>query len=790
LLVSDEWLLQGRYRQLLFETRPRTFLVMGGRGAGKTRTGAEWVNALARGFAPFSQKQKHMHIALVGETLGDVREVMIEGPAGIRAIARGDRPRFEAGRRRLLWANGAVAYTFSSEDPESLRGPQFGAAWCDELGCPAIDKGPNQPNVFSDPKSAENAIPYFSSGGRSDLAPTRFLEAHFSHWDPASETFSSADNPISPIYGGRMVDHRRIWVWSWDARPFPAFPLRTDEWSDGNNWHVGHWLNGRIAGNSVGEVINAVLADHGLPEADVTRTRGSILGFSVDEPTTARTALEPIVDLFGLAVREEPETLVFAAAGARNAPPETISNLVFDGKNPVVETVRVSVDDLPVDGALGFRDPMREYQAGSVTTHRLGTTGRRKVTTTFPGSMETGQAQALLDDWLQRQWVERDTVGFAAPIATPAIQPGELIRLPDVDADLLVTETEDGLATRVATRKVLRSAPAIWRVSSRILDRRRVTFAGRPMAVVLDLPLAPGQATAHDQLKIAVWQEPWRPQAVFSSPDDSGYGQRGSISQKATIGRLVGALSPGVEGRIDHSQAIDVALFDGELASVGRAHLLNGANAAAIRSAAGSWEIVQFETVEETAPDIWRLSGLLRAQLGTDDAMRAGAPAQSLFVLLDDGVSPAGLRAGEVGLLLNWRVGPAGAAFVDSHFVTLSQQGGSRARMPLSPVHLNGALDAAGNLQVSWIRRGRLDADDWEGADIPLGEEREAYEIEVRSISGALKRTANASVESWVYANAMIAADFGSPPPAIDVSVRQIGTDGAGIARTRRIHLS
>jgi phage terminase large subunit-like protein len=132
LLVRDEWMLQGRYQQLLFGGRPRTFLVVGGRGAGKTRTGAEWVNALVRGFAPFSQRQKHMHIALVGETLGDVREVMIEGPAGIRTMARGDRPRFEAGRRRLLWANGAVAYMFSSEDPESLRGPQFGAAWCDE----------------------------------------------------------------------------------------------------------------------------------------------------------------------------------------------------------------------------------------------------------------------------------------------------------------------------------------------------------------------------------------------------------------------------------------------------------------------------------------------------------------------------------------------------------------------------------------------------------------------------------------------------------------------------------
>lgn len=108
-------------------------LVTGGRGSGKTRVGAEWVNGLVRGFPPFTTRdRRYGRIALVGESLGDVREVMIEGPSGIRAVSRGVPPRFEATRRRLVWTNGAVAQIFSSEDPESLRGPQFDAAWLDE----------------------------------------------------------------------------------------------------------------------------------------------------------------------------------------------------------------------------------------------------------------------------------------------------------------------------------------------------------------------------------------------------------------------------------------------------------------------------------------------------------------------------------------------------------------------------------------------------------------------------------------------------------------------------------
>ncbi|HVW57162.1 MAG TPA: terminase family protein [Rhizobiaceae bacterium] len=111
---------------------PPIWLVVGGRGSGKTRLGAEWVNAIVRGLPPFATR-RHGRIALVGETLADAREVMIEGVSGIAATARGERPRYEATRRRLLWENGAVAQVFSSEDPESLRGPQFEAAWCDEL---------------------------------------------------------------------------------------------------------------------------------------------------------------------------------------------------------------------------------------------------------------------------------------------------------------------------------------------------------------------------------------------------------------------------------------------------------------------------------------------------------------------------------------------------------------------------------------------------------------------------------------------------------------------------------
>jgi phage terminase large subunit-like protein len=102
----------------------RTWVLLGGRGAGKTRAGAEWVREqVLRG---------RRRIALLGPTFHDVREVMIDGPSGLRAIGK-PAPEYEPSRRRLKWPNGAIAYALSAEDPEGLRGPQFDAAWADEL---------------------------------------------------------------------------------------------------------------------------------------------------------------------------------------------------------------------------------------------------------------------------------------------------------------------------------------------------------------------------------------------------------------------------------------------------------------------------------------------------------------------------------------------------------------------------------------------------------------------------------------------------------------------------------
>jgi hypothetical protein len=127
-----------------------------------------------------------------------------------------------------------------------------------EFGCPAVDLGTNQPNVFVDPKSSESALPYFSSGASDQTIQRAAIEAILNYWGD--------QNTTSTVYGANMLDLTNSAAWTWDARPWPYFPDLTTVWSDGPNWETGHWLTGRL-GQPISDAETTVLygVEIGLP---------------------------------------------------------------------------------------------------------------------------------------------------------------------------------------------------------------------------------------------------------------------------------------------------------------------------------------------------------------------------------------------------------------------------------------------------------------------------------------------------------------------------------------------
>jgi hypothetical protein len=115
-----------------------------------------------------------------------------------------------------------------------------------EFGIPSVDKGANQPNVFYDPKSSESAFPYFSTGAPDYSMQNNGINAVLRYFDSTDPNFQASNNPASSVYSGSMVDLSLIFVYTWDARPFPAFPFYTDIWSDGSNYQYNHWIEGKL----------------------------------------------------------------------------------------------------------------------------------------------------------------------------------------------------------------------------------------------------------------------------------------------------------------------------------------------------------------------------------------------------------------------------------------------------------------------------------------------------------------------------------------------------------------
>jgi phage terminase large subunit-like protein len=131
--LEYDWRFWGRPNQIPPDGDWLTWLVLAGRGFGKTRCGSEWVRSIACGPTPLAQGSHH-RIAIVAETAADARDVLVEGDSGILSVHPRDfRPQYEPSKRRLTWPNGAVATLYNAVEPDQLRGPQHDAAFCDEL---------------------------------------------------------------------------------------------------------------------------------------------------------------------------------------------------------------------------------------------------------------------------------------------------------------------------------------------------------------------------------------------------------------------------------------------------------------------------------------------------------------------------------------------------------------------------------------------------------------------------------------------------------------------------------
>ncbi|WP_350333390.1 baseplate multidomain protein megatron [Coralliovum pocilloporae] len=662
--------------------------------------------------------------------------------------------------------------------------PRSKPIWFTELGVPAVDKGGNQPNVFPDPKSSESRRPYFSSGARDDLIQRRALEASLTWWG------DEANNPVSPETSRQMIDLDACFLWTWDARPFPAFPVAQDIWADGPNWETGHWLNGRLGGISLRRLIEDVLQDHGLSDIDIGEIDGIVDGYAVDRPLSARSTLEALQDLFGFVLTDSNGIIRCRPRRRRADMIVGPDRLVEEGEGALVDVRRAQETELPARLTIGFAESLEDHQTASVSAVQNMISSQRTQTVNLPVIATRNVMQPVAEQALSDIWTARETVRFTLPPSALALEPGDVADWIDGDRTipLMITNLEDAGLRRIEARRLDVPRPRTPNRAAFGKVGRQARF-GRPEVVVLSLPVLPGRNDTTLSY-IAGFAEPWPGRLLVSRADgNSGFSPVTALEQRAVMGHLETDLHTGPVGVWDEGNQLDVRIFGGLVQGLSDDAVLNGGNALAVETDNGGWEVLQFRSAQMVGDRLWRLSGLLRAQLGTEDAMRAGSSSGKRVVLLDRALVPLETDPAFVEQARRYRVSLPGRSLSYPTTVEVSHAASARALLPLSPVHINAALTADGHIDIRWVRRGRVSADNWALADIPLAEDKESYLLEILS-AGTVVRTETLGQPAYRYQSAEWRAELGVDATRITLRISQISAvAGQGAPATETLAL-
>jgi hypothetical protein len=672
------------------------------------------------------------------------------------------------------WANAHV---------ERVDGVELGSAtawtarskpiWLTEVGCPAVDKGANQPSAFPDARSIEGTSPYFSNGQRDDLIQRRYIETVIGAFDPAFG--GDALNPVSPVYGDRMVDVSGLHLWTWDARPYPVFPAATDVWSDGPNWQTGHWLTGRLGAAPLDALVGAILDDADVADARTDNLRESCDGYVVDRPMSPRAMIDPLAMAYGFDATVAGGDLTFIQRGAAPVAEIAEDELVDPQKGALARLTRGQETELPCEVSFGFTDGAADYRRSAVMSRRLVGGSNRTMHSDFAVITDDAAATRRADIWLQDLWAGRESIAFSLGMKALPLTPGDVVGVTINGRRRLfeISELVDTTSRQIKARSIDPEVFSVPLFAPRVKPPAIPPALGPVQALVLDLPSI-DTSEPPVLTRLAVFADPW-PGSVttWRSTDGLSFEKAATAFVPSVIGETLDALPAGPTSRWDRGGEMRVALYGGALASVADARVLDGANAAAVLNAFGTWEILQFANAELVGDKIYRLSRLLRGQAGSEYAIADPLPSGSPFVLLDDHVVTIARGLGALDRAIDLRIVATGRSHDDPSALAMTVTPQRTALMPLSPVHVKAAR-AGDGIHVSWIRRTRRDSDNW-GVEVPLGEDTEGYMLDV--LSGAsVVRSIACSAPSTLYASADELADFGAPLTALHGRVSQMSS--------------
>jgi hypothetical protein len=638
--------------------------------------------------------------------------------------------------------------------------PESKKIWFTEYGFPSVDGATNQPNVFYDPTSSESYFPYHSQGLIDFRAQRAGIAATLLQWEDSD-----------------MLE--KLFLWTWDARPYPYWPDLTQVWADGDVWRTGHWVQGKFGQSGLAAVVADVCERAGLPASryDVTRLSDSVDGFVIAQRDSARGLIEQLMSAYFFDAVERDGVLTFLPRGQVSHYDVAAEDLP-DGEGP--EFTRLQEGELPQRIEVQYLNRLVNYESSTQAATREITGGTQAIDKlSLPLVLSDQRARAIAEVAMQQAWTARTSCRFALPPSLADTEPGDVISLQSGAAThlLRIQSVQAEKAGRLLVEAVAEDGVSYARdqAADEVSSSTSVTETvpvPQTQLHLLDLPAFATDATDAAMLRAAALPPAsgWRGAHVYRSDDGGGsYARQFTFTSACVCGVVSAIPAQGPRNRFDEANTLDVLLqgMGGSLSGISEEAMLNGGNLIL----AGD-ELLQFQSAELLAPNKYRLSRLLRGRLGTESAMGSHSIGER-FILLDARLQKDTLPDGLIGLPRSYKAVSMGLTLGAATAQSFTFN--ARSLKPYAPVHVTGVRDGAGNLTIRWVRRTRVGGSWRDYSDVPLSEASEAYAVEVLNGSEVV-RTLTSSLPEMTYTAAEQITDFGSPQSSVPVKIYQLSS--------------
>jgi hypothetical protein len=531
---------------------------------------------------------------------------------------------------------------------------------------------------------------------------------------------------------------------------------------------------------TTGTVLAELAERSGLgPYINTRALTDNVRGLSDVSSGSAQDAANALLGMYDVDISEIGDKLYFLPKDRTPLcrVPSRYLGAFTEGGEPPPQRIAVLANEIDMPNAVEVvhRDPDRDYLANTQRARRTTKKSQGNISVRSEIVMPASQARFIAEDKLRRAWATRKSFNFTLPINYQQLVAGDSVVIEDRFGNefsvRILNIRKSGLTLEIegvalyARFQRFREATSVPVRSIVSVGSSAVEYA------LLDLPpLRDTDNASGIYIAAGAFYQTWRGASLLASNDGgASYEQVATFPGNAIIGELTTAMAVGPTLYFD-TQTFDVQLVSPnfQLESATLAQLLNGANALAING-----EIVQFQTATLVGNATYQLSGILRGRRGTEHRVAAHPIGTEVVLLTGGAIGRIPIDLPEVGVVRQFKAVPSGIDPADITGEDFTYN--ANVLRPFSPVHVRARRDpTTGDWNATWIRRTRINGGWTDGVDVPLGENTEAYEVDILDGTTVKRTVTGLTSPSLTYTSAEQTSDFGSPQTTLKIAVYQM----------------